>query len=440
MESPHSPEAEIGYRVEDLWDIQEPQLSPSEKLNSCFESIPVSSFPPAHPSQVIEITSDSSLADTVETLSKNKILSAPVVNVEAPEDASWMDRYIGIVEFAGIAVWLLHQSEIAALEMMAGSGVTGLAAGGLAATLGTLTLGTAASGVGAIAVASAAANGVTTGAGPAKSGPDAAASMGGSFFESLTSSDFYKNTKVGDISGSFRWAPFLALQKSDTFLTMLLLLSKYRMKSLPVIDLGEGKIENIITQSSVVHMLAECAGLHWFENWGTKKLFELGLPIMKPDRLVKVSEGEPVLNAFQLMRKKGIGGLPVVDASGKRAVGNISIRDVQYLLNALDIYNDYRSISSKNFLTAVRSYLEEHQEASPMLRGVITCKRDDTIKDIILKLDSEKIHRIYVIDEEENLEGVITLRDIISKLVHEPRGYFGDFFDGVVPLPQNSRV
>lgn len=75
-----------------------------------------------------------------------------------------------------------------------------------------------------------------------------------------------------------------------------------------------------------------------------------------------------------------------------------------------------------------------------MLRGVIACKRDDALKDIILRLDSEKIHRIYVIDEEENLEGVITLRDIISKLVHEPPNYFGDFFDGVVPLPQNSRV
>jgi hypothetical protein len=32
------------------------------------------------------------------------------------------------------------------------------------------------------------------------------------------------------------------------------------------------------------------------------------------------------------------------------------------------------------------------------------------------------------------------LRDIISKLVHEPRHYFGDFFDGVVPLPANSTV
>lgn len=97
------------------------------------------------------------------------------------------------------------------------------------------------------------------------------------------------NNQVGDISGSFRWAPFLALQTSNSFLTMLLLLSKYRMKSVPVVNLGEVKIDNIITQSAVIHMLEECAGLHWFESWGSKKLSELGLPLMKSNRIVKVN-------------------------------------------------------------------------------------------------------------------------------------------------------
>lgn len=75
-----------------------------------------------------------------------------------------------------------------------------------------------------------------------------------------------------------------------------------------------------------------------------------------------------------------------------------------------------------------------------MLGSMITCKSDQTIKELILMLDSQKVHRIYVVDDGGNLQGVVTLRDIISKLVHEPRGYFGDFFDGVLPLPQNSRV
>ncbi|CAN6464793.1 unnamed protein product [Victoria cruziana] len=416
VEELKSPEAKLGITVEELWRVQEPLLTPSEKLNSCFENIPVSSFPPSSLSKIIEINSDASLAEAVEILSKHKILSAPVRNVEAEEGASWMDHYIGIVEFAGISVWLLHQSEDAERKENV-STVPGLVNGSL--------VGNATTGVPR----------------PGKLGrSDSVASRGADFFEALTSSDFYKNTKVRDIAGSFRWAPFLALQSSDSFLTMLLLLSKYGMKSLPVVDLGEGKIDNVITQSSVVHVLAECVRLPWFQNWGTKTLCELGLPVMKPNDLVKIYEDEPVLLAFNLMREQGIGGLPVVDSSGWKPLGNISIRDVQYLLTAPEIYKDFRSITAKNFLTAIRSHLLEHDESSPMLLGTIACRSSDTLQDVILRLDGEKIQRMYVEDEGGNLEGVITLRDIISKLVVEPPGYFGDFFDGVVPLPQNSRV
>lgn len=57
----------------------------------------------------IEIKSDATLAEAVKILARHNILSAPVVDVDAPEDASWIDRYIGIIEFAGIVVWILHQ-------------------------------------------------------------------------------------------------------------------------------------------------------------------------------------------------------------------------------------------------------------------------------------------------------------------------------------------
>lgn len=188
-------------------------------------------------------------------------------------------------------------------------------------------------------------------------------------------------------------------------------------------------------------MLAECAGLHWFENFGTKKLSELGLPLMKPKQVVRVYEDEPVLQAFKLMRLKGIGGIPVIERDGEKAVGNISIRDVQFLLTAPEIYKDCRSITAKDFLLASNKYREEHNEGStPLLSGMITCRKEDTLKQVILTLDSLKIHRIYVVDEDGSLEGLITLRDIISRLVHEPRNYFGDFFDGVIPMPANSRV
>ncbi|XP_074354929.1 SNF1-related protein kinase regulatory subunit gamma-1-like [Apium graveolens] len=153
-----------------------------------------------------------------------------VVDVDAPENATWIDRYLGIIEFAGIIVWILHQ-----LENKDGSAYTDF----------------------------------IPESEPAMSHAIARAAFGMS--SPRYNSEFYKNAK-----------------SSNSFLTLLLLLSKYRMKSVPVVDLGVGKIENIITQSAVIHMLEECAGLHWFESWGTKKLSELGLPLMTPNRVVKV--------------------------------------------------------------------------------------------------------------------------------------------------------
>ena len=70
------------------------------------------------------------------------------------------------------------------------------------------------------------------------------------------------------------------------------------MKSVPVLDMGDGKIDNIITQSAVIHMLAECTGLHWFESWGTKKLSEIGLPTMSPKQIITVSDCYLYLRLF----------------------------------------------------------------------------------------------------------------------------------------------
>lgn len=44
------------------------------------------------------------------------------------------------------------------------------------------------------------------------------------------------------------------------------------------------------------------------------------------------------------MRQKGVGGLPVVGSGGMKAIGNISIRDIQYLLLAPEIYKDFRFV------------------------------------------------------------------------------------------------
>jgi hypothetical protein len=91
--------------------------------------------------------------------------------------------------------------------------------------------------------------------------------------------------QVAEITKSYRWAPFLPIQNDDSMLTVLLLLTKFRLRSIPVIDLDEGVVENMISQSSVVKGLSQCQGRDWFDSLAGKSLHQLGLPVMEPEKV-----------------------------------------------------------------------------------------------------------------------------------------------------------
>ncbi|KAL1823679.1 hypothetical protein ACET3Z_010457 [Daucus carota] len=55
------------------------------------------------------------------------------------------------------------------------------------------------------------------------------------------------------------------------------------------------------------------------------------------------------------------------------------------------------------FVTAVRHYLDKHEQSISFSSGMIKCRRDDTLKEVIIKLGNRKIQRIYVVDEVGNL-------------------------------------
>lgn len=48
------------------------------------------------------------------------------------------------------------------------------------------------------------------------------------------------------------------------------------------------------------------------------------------------------MEAFQLMRDTGVGGVPVVANASMKLMGNISVRDLQFLLSTPEIFKSYR--------------------------------------------------------------------------------------------------
>ncbi|GMP58225.1 hypothetical protein CsSME_00021965 [Camellia sinensis var. sinensis] len=83
-------------------------LSLQETLTAAFARIPVSSFPEVPGGHVIEILADTSISDTVKILSQHNILSAPVRNPDAGNSVDWRERYLGIIDYSAIVLWVLE--------------------------------------------------------------------------------------------------------------------------------------------------------------------------------------------------------------------------------------------------------------------------------------------------------------------------------------------
>ncbi|KAI8528489.1 hypothetical protein RHMOL_Rhmol12G0151900 [Rhododendron molle] len=175
-------------------------ISLQESLTAAFASVPVSSFPQVPGGQVIEILADTSIADAVKILSESNILSAPVRNPDAGNSMDWRDKYLGIIDYSGIVMWVLETAEIAAAALTAGSATAaGLGAGAVGA-LGAVALGAtgplAVAGLTAAAVGAAVAGGVAADRGMGKDAPTAADKLGEDFYEVILQEEPFKSTTV----------------------------------------------------------------------------------------------------------------------------------------------------------------------------------------------------------------------------------------------------
>ncbi|XP_004297330.1 PREDICTED: SNF1-related protein kinase regulatory subunit gamma-1-like isoform X2 [Fragaria vesca subsp. vesca] len=397
-----------------------------EVLTTAFAKIPVSSFPGVPGGKVVEIPANTSIGDAVRILSECNILSAPVTNPDAKTSSEWTDRYLGIIDYSAIVLWVLESAELAAVALSASSATAAGVGAGAVGAIGAAALGVtgpvAVAGLTAAAVGAAVAGGVATDKGMGKDAPTAADHLGQDFYKTILQDEPFKSTTVRSILKSFRWAPFLPVTSDSSMLSVLLLLSKYRLRNVPVIEPGQGTIKNYITQSAVVHGLERCKGRDWFDCIASKPISVLGLPFMSSDEVISVQSDDLILEAFKKMKDNQIGGLPVVQGTQKQIVGNVSITDIRHLLLKPELFSNFRKLTVRDFTSTI-STSQNIGKAVP----AITCNLESTLGNVIETLASKSVHRIYVAGQAGEVIGVITLRDVISCFIYEPPNHFDDY-------------
>jgi len=182
----------------------------------------------------------------------------------------------------------------------------------------------------------------------------------------------------------------------------------------PIVDKHDSnKIINIITQSGVVQFLSK--HINTLGPRAKQTIHELGIGL---NNIVKVDHDKLAIEAFRLMQNKQISAVAVVDERGV-LTNTLSISDIKYV--GIEEGRKFRSL-----LLPVIDYISHVKQSEPLdskwdgstMFPAIHCYTDYTLEKAIMKIASTKVHRLFVVNQDDHPIGTISLRDIMVELVH----------------------
>ncbi|KAI8814821.1 hypothetical protein BJ742DRAFT_734049 [Cladochytrium replicatum] len=156
----------------------------------------------------------------------------------------------------------------------------------------------------------------------------------------------------------------------------------------------------ILTQSDIVRFAASHTDLlDGIIDWN-KTIADNGLvPPARP--LSIMHDTETAIDGYKRMASKKVPAMPIVNSAGL-IVGTLSSSDLRGITRA----------SLNNLALPVLDYLKTITQPSST---PITCSKFDTLKTLLHKLADNKVHRIWVVDDEKGSPiGVVSQSDLIA--------------------------
>lgn len=123
-----------------------------------------------------------------------------MTNPEAEISSDWRERYLGLIDYSAIILWVLESAELAAVALSATSATAAGVGAGAVGAVGALALGVtgpaAVAGLTAAAVGAAVAGGAAADKGMGKDAPTAADELGKDFYKVILQDEPFKSTTV----------------------------------------------------------------------------------------------------------------------------------------------------------------------------------------------------------------------------------------------------
>ena len=125
--------------------------------------------------------------------------------------------------------------------------------------------------------------------------------------------------------------------------------------------------------------------------------------------LVVVQPNQTLSQALELMHQHNLSALPVIDPSTNKVIGVYSRSDITFLTKATDAEDAVRNLELP--LSEVLSQTRQDVTTPDALR---TCTPAHTLQAIFETFAQVRFNRLYVVDQEDRLLGVVSSRDLVA--------------------------
>jgi CBS domain containing-hemolysin-like protein len=149
----------------------------------------------------------------------------------------------------------------------------------------------------------------------------------------------------------------------------------------------------LITQSDMIRFIHE----HWDQFGDFKNTQINNSSFIKPVHTIQANK--PAIYGFQLMRKKEINAIAVINESGS-IISTLSDSDLRTFTQ-----NQFENL----FLPTTEFLLRAH---TGEMRKPVVCSDRDNLKRVVDLMVREKIHRVWIVDGEMKPIGVVSMTDV----------------------------
>jgi len=210
-----------------------------------------------------------------------------------------------------------------------------------------------------------------------------------------------KDKTVKDLMNYSQTNEFHPIDHKATFKEVLETLTLPGVHRVPLLN-KKSQFGSFVTQSEVLRFIA--TNLDEFGPLLDKTLMEAGIGTMF---VKKTPQTSTAIEAFRTMIANKVSAVPIVDPND-HIVGVVSVRDIRTLVGQK--YNT-------NLNQPLLKFIEEIRKDNAAPPRAIVGSLTDKVRDVITRIHSNRIHRIFLLDVNDRVSGVVSIVDILKFII-----------------------